>query len=62
MGCTRRHAYRLIERLKGSQHRDDVLRVTTTIATLGKGARRKVDAVLWPVDEAEAALAREAVM
>lgn len=47
---SRATAYRMLERLAGSQHREEALRLGTTVAPIGSGAKRKVLAVLWPVE------------
>lgn len=45
---SRATAYRMIERLKGAQHNNDNLRLTTVAVKLGKGATRTCVAVALP--------------
>ncbi|MDB4931579.1 MAG: hypothetical protein JWM10_4063 [Myxococcaceae bacterium] len=50
LGVSRATAYRIIERLAGTQHQAEALRLATTDVLLGKGAKRQCVAVLWPVE------------
>lgn len=48
MGVSRSTAWRIIDRLRGAQHRPDALRVVRISVPIGKGARREAWHVLWP--------------
>lgn len=48
LGVSRRQAERVIERLRGAQHRPDVLRVVKIKVPIGSGAQREALHVLWP--------------
>ncbi len=50
LGVSRATAYRIIERLAGTQHDAEALRLATTLVNTGKGAKRRCVAVLWPVE------------
>lgn len=48
MGVSRSTAWRLIDRLRGAQHRPDALRVVLLPVRIGSGATREAWHVLWP--------------
>lgn len=48
LGVTERQARRVIERLRGAQHRPDALRVVMLPVPIGSGAQRSALHVLWP--------------
>lgn len=55
LGYTPQHVLRLYDRWTARQNDPAMPRVTTTLVQIGSGAKRRVKAVLWPVDGAEAA-------
>lgn len=48
LGVCRRQAERVIDRLRGAQHRPDALRVVKLPVPIGSGATRDAWHVLWP--------------
>ena len=48
LGVSRTTAWRVLERLRGAQHRPDVLRVVKIKVPIGSGAQREALHVLWP--------------
>lgn len=48
LGVSRRQAERVIERLRGAQHRPEALRVVKLPVPIGSGAHRDALHVLWP--------------
>lgn len=48
LGVCRRQAERVIDRLRGAQHRPDALRVVLRPVRIGSGATREAWHVLWP--------------
>lgn len=48
LGVCRRQAERVIDRLRGAQHRPDALRVVKLPVPIGSGATREAWHVLWP--------------
>lgn len=48
MGVSRSTAWRIIDRLRGAQHRPDALRVVKLPVPIGSGATREAWHVLWP--------------
>lgn len=57
LGVSRTTAWRVLERLRGAQHRPDVLRVVKIKVPIGSGAQREALHVLWPRSSSEVSAA-----